>query len=390
MPLTKEIARLCHWEQLRHTGGARLLLTALRQTYWIEQGLGAAKETIRQCAHCQVQKIHEIPYQTSPLHSSRHNAVRPFSHIGVDMFGPMETTMGRGRARAKRYGIIFTCSFTRAINVEVAHDASSTSCLMAFKRHAATYGQPLHINSDRGTNFQQVRTILGEMASAWEDAQPLIQENYPSIEWTMNPPRTPSFGGHFESLIKVIKTAFKTLVKWPRYLLTDEELNTGLKEAAAMANMRPLTELSEDPSDLSPLTPSDFLNAPTLGLIPNWTEKNYFRQARTDLDELKQEIWERMRNDILTNLHKLQQAQSSKPLRVGEIVLLRTQEWRADQWPLARVIETFPGEDNEIRVVKLRYLGKVDEKKMVKESVQSVKNVFRIRIPRAIRNERML
>ena len=118
------------------------------------------------------------------------------------------------------------------------------------------------------------------MAVAWEDAQPLIRENYPSIQWTMNPPRTPSFGGHFESLIKVVKTAFKTLVRWPKYLLTDEELVTSLKEAAAMANMRPLTELSEDPSDLNPLTPSDFFKCPDSGTGSKLDRQELFPQSK--------------------------------------------------------------------------------------------------------------
>ena len=216
MPLTYEIVKWYHEHHLRHVGGVRYLLNAVRDEYWIETGLTIAKRIIRRCSRCQLTKMHDIPYQSAPLHESKWQAIRPFSHLGVDMFGPIEVKIGKGRSRAKRYGIIFTCQFTRAINVEMVMDASGYSCYMAFKRHAATYGQPLEINSDRGSNFQQVRTTLSQAETNWQDAQPLVQRNYPRIKWTMNPPRTPSFGGHFESLVKVIKTVFKTIVKWPK------------------------------------------------------------------------------------------------------------------------------------------------------------------------------
>ena len=116
---------------------------------------------------------------------------------------------------------------------------------------------------------------------AWNDSQPLIKQHFPEIRWTMNPPRTPSFGGHFESLIRTVKTMFRELVKGAKYSLTDDELNTSLKEAAAIANMRPLTELSDDPQDSPPLKPSDFLNAPVLGSTPDWSNANS-QQTRQD------------------------------------------------------------------------------------------------------------
>ena len=389
MPLALEIAKLWHVEKLRHTGGPAALLTALRTQFWIENGTVVAKQAIRECASCQSLRAHDIPYQTSPLHASRFDAVRPFSHIGIDMFGPMEVKRGRGRQREKRYGIIFTCCFTRAINVEVAADASAASCFMAFKRHAATYGQPNEVNSDRGTNFIMVRSTIHDLQNVWEETEPLIKENYPDIKWTLNPPRTPSFGGHFESLIKTIKQAFKTLVKWPRYLLTDEELSTGLKEAAGMANMRPVTPMSGDPHDFPPIRPSDLLNAPTLNVLPNWNEKQLVYNIKTELDKLKQEVWEKMRTEILTNMQRLKDFHQIKDLEVGEIVLLRNQDWRADRWPLARVMEVMPGQDGIVRVAKVRHVVSKDNKPVIKESIQSVRNMFRMRTPPGVKPSRL-
>ena len=269
MPLAFELMRLHHEETLQHCGGPRQLLATVRNKFWVENGLTLAKRAVRQCARCMRQKFERISPQTAPLHESRHLIRRPFANIGIDMFGPMEIKLPRANARGKRYGIIFACTFTRAINIEVVTDASARACYLAFRRHVAVYGQPLEINSDRGTNFQHVRKVLRDIDVAWEDSQPSIQQHFPQIKWIMNPPRTPSFGGHYESLIKTIKNTFKTLVKWPKYSLTEEELVTSLKEAGAYANMRPVGEMGDSPDDGLPLRPSDFLNTPVLGTVPD-------------------------------------------------------------------------------------------------------------------------
>ena len=389
MPLALEITRWYHEDKLKHVGGVRYLLNMVREKYWIEAGLTVAKRVIRNCARCQVSKVQELPYQSAPLHSSKWTAVRPFSHLGVDMFGPIGVKVGRGKTRPKRYGIIFTCQFTRAINVEVVMDATGYACYLAFKRHAATYGQPLEINSDRGSNFQQVRTTLRQAEIKWGDAQPLIQAHYPDIKWTMNPPRTPSFGGHFESLVKVIKTTFKTLVKWPNYNLTDEELMTSFKEAAGMANMRPTSDLSEDPTDEAPLSPSQFLNAPILNMNPEWDVTTASRNLRSETNKVKQLLWERMKEEVTRGLTKSKIVREAEPLQEGEIVLLKGQEWRPDKWPLAIVTKRFTGDDGRVRVVRVRSLKTYDKTSHPHETTQSTKNILRIRIPPSLKEERL-
>ena len=390
MPLAHEMIKLHHEEHLKHCGGHRHLLTNVRDKFWIENGLVLAKRVIKNCARCQKRNARAILHPTAPLHISRYQTTRTFSSLGVDMFGPMDVKRGRGKTREKRYGIIFACTFTRAINIEVAHDASAQACLLAFRRHSASYGQPTKINSDRGTNFQTVKGLVEDIQTAWVDSQPLIRNHFPEIQWTMNPPRTPSFGGHFESLIRTIKTMFKELTKDSKYSLTDDELNTCLKEAAAIANMRPLTELSEDPQDDQPIRPSDFLNAPILGSTPDWTNATMSKHVKTEVERFKQELWEKMRKAVLKNCQRLKSGKKGQPLMEGDLVLVRTQDWRPDHWPLARVIRVLPGQDKETRVIEIKHLHKGEAGDTIKETVQSTRNLFRINLPAQTPTERML
>ena len=391
MPLATEIIKMKH-EDLQHAGGPQFLITNVREAYWIEHGLKLAKQVIGSCAHCQARNCRKIAHETAPLHFTRENAPqgRVFYSIGIDMFGPMEVTQGRGKPKGKRYGLIFTCSFSRAINVEVMKDASADSCLLAFKRHAAIYGQPVYVNSDQGKNIQYARKVLHEIDTVWEDAQPLLQTHFPTTNWQTNPPYTPSYGGHYESLIKVIKNAFKHMAKWPRYSFNDEQLLTGLKEAVAMANMRPLTEYSPDPNDPPPLRPSDFLHTPILGVTPDWRHQTSHTRIKEEIEQFKQELWFRMRTEVLSNLQKLKHWEKGPELHPGDLVLYKDDEWRPDFWPLAKVLEVFPGKDNETRVVRIRYVSFENGKfRDIKEATHSTKNLFRIQLPEATRKNRL-
>ena len=77
----------------------------------------------------------------------------PFTYTGVDCFGLFEVRRGRGRAKAKRYGVIFTCLTVRAIHIEVASSLDTASFANALRRFIARRGQPEEIRSDNGSNF---------------------------------------------------------------------------------------------------------------------------------------------------------------------------------------------------------------------------------------------
>ena len=46
--------------------------------------------------------------------------------------------------------------------------------------------------------------------------------------------------------------------------------------------------------------------------------------------------------------------QDKRNVSVGDVVLLKNVETHRNQWPLGRVIKTFPGKDNLVRKVEVR------------------------------------
>lgn len=71
------------------------------------------------------------------------------------------------------------------------------------------------------------------------------------------PPSAPHFGGLWEV---AVKSAKKHLLKVNAMgLLTYEEMNTLLCKIESVFNSRPISPISDDPSDLNALTPGHFL-----------------------------------------------------------------------------------------------------------------------------------
>ena len=75
----------------------------------------------------------------------------PFTYIGVDYFGPFEVK--EGRRYVKRYGVIFTCLYSRAVHVELCDDLSSDAFINCLRTFISLRGAVRAIYCDHGTNL---------------------------------------------------------------------------------------------------------------------------------------------------------------------------------------------------------------------------------------------
>uniref|UniRef100_A0A182ND84 Integrase catalytic domain-containing protein n=1 Tax=Anopheles dirus TaxID=7168 RepID=A0A182ND84_9DIPT len=230
-------------------GGITLTLSTTREEFWPLNGRRAVRSAIRSCYRCN--RADPTPVQ------------QPIATVITRYYcGPILLKPAHRKAAAqKAYICIFVCMSTKAVHLELVCDLSTASFLKALDRFIWRRNKPQHIYSDNGTNFIGAKNALHHiyrMLTKEPDRSTVY--NYlaeDGIQWHLIPPRAPNFGGLWEAAVKVAK---KHLVKQlGSAMLSYEDMATALTRIEGCMNSRPLTPLSNDPNDLSPLTPAHLL-----------------------------------------------------------------------------------------------------------------------------------
>merc|ERR1711946_41191 len=151
-----------------------MVLSQLRQHYWILRGREAVKRVARECEVCVRERVKTSHQQMAEVPKERLAIYKPpFCHTAVDYFGPMEVGLSRNRTD-KRYGALFTCLTTRAVSLDLAPSLSSDDFLNVLRRFIATYGTPETMHSDNGTNFVGAeKEMMGQMKIMQSASSPL-------------------------------------------------------------------------------------------------------------------------------------------------------------------------------------------------------------------------
>ncbi|XP_033229607.1 uncharacterized protein LOC117181146 [Belonocnema kinseyi] len=264
-PVTQLLVMYYHRQAGHH--GTERVVNDLRQRLYIPRIRTAVKKAWRDCLLCQHRRSMPAVPRMAPLPTPRvQSRVRPFTDTGVDYFGPIYVMIGR--RREKRYGVLFTCLTVRAVHLEIAASLTTDSMIMAFRRMIARRGHPLRMYSDNGTNLRGASEELKRAVQELDKNEILRQMSKFQIQWNFIPPATPHMGGCWERLVKSVKKALESTLREqaPR----KEVLQTLFAEAEYSVNSRPLTHVSDDPEDLTSLSPNDFLM-----LTPGKTQESH-------------------------------------------------------------------------------------------------------------------
>jgi len=343
---------------LHNHAGVNLVLTKLREKYWILKAKSKIKQVIGSRGGCVVCKRYhrslqeQLMAQLPPARVTRPD--KPFTSVGIDFFGPIMVKFRRGRA--KRYGCIFTCMSCRAVHIEIAHSLDVDSFLGAFQRFVARRGKPAEVYSDNGTNLVAGAKELRKCIKEW--SQDKLSDHFTRAEiiWHFNPPTASHFGGVWERLIRSVRLILNKLLR--DQVVCDEALLTIMAEVEKTLNDRPLWTPSDDPKDEQPLSPAHFLLLhPSPWPMFNSTEpsRRWWKQA----NYLSEMFWKRWMRVYLPSLQARSKWRTqSRNLSPGDIVLIAESTCRG-QWPMARVEEVFPDQEGVVRVVKVRMRGKL-------------------------------
>ncbi|CAM4607621.1 unnamed protein product [Leuciscus chuanchicus] len=318
--------------RLHHPGPERVF-SEMRRKYWLPGGREAIRRFQRKCQECQKWRGKPQIPKMADLPPSRVRLFKPaFYSTGVDCFGPYSVAIGR--RSEKRWGIIFKCMTTRAVHIDLLSSLNADSFLMALRRFIARRGKPFELISDQGTNF---RGGDRELREAFADLAPDIKAQLASqqIDWKLNPPNAPHFGGCWEREIRSVKQAPQ--VTLGAQLVTDEVLRTLLIEIEGILNSKPLGYTSADIADPDPITPNSLLIGRPDASLP--------QVVYPDSELLSSRCW---RHSQLLQARQKWNAENPD-LHIGKTVLIIDPQLPRSLWPVGTVTSVSPGLDGKVR-----------------------------------------
>lgn len=358
--LTKLIFEQYHYEQLHP--GQNLLLSFVRQRFWPINGKATSRKICRNCVICVKSKPILSQQIMGDLPADRITPSRPFSVTGVDLCGPflIRQKFQRRDNPTKIYVASFVCFVSKAVHLEVVSDLSSEGFISCLKRFIYRRGKPNKIWSDNATNFTGTANILKKQFQLYLSQSDFDEVNKfcvdQQISWNFIPPRSPHFGGLWESSIKSFKSHFKKVAGTKQF--TYEEFNTLIIHIEGILNSRPLTIISNDPSDPMPLTPGHFttggpivaLTEPSTVDLPSNTLSNW-----ENIYCIAQRFWKRF---SLEYIHKMQERTKWKTispnLKCGDIVLVIDKNSHSTNWLYGKIEGVKRANDGNVRVVSVR------------------------------------
>ena len=369
-PLAKLYMLWAH--TMDHSGSDRTLMRS-RNKVWTLKGRRLAEKIRKDCFKCKLRARNLEKQIMAPLPESRLPPAPVFHFTAVDLFGPIEIRDSvKKRTKAKCWGVMFCCTVTSAIHLEVSEDYSCDSFLLCVRRFLKTKGTPKQIQSDPGTQLIAAAKELGKWdfskIQEWAAGQKTV--------WKFIPTNSQHYNGCAEALIKSTKNQLADSIKGK--LFTKGELDTYLIDVAYIVNSRPLMKRpGQDILSGGPITPLHLMGGRSTIEVPEITvDCNPALTKRLRfLEETKNEFWKKWFAQVFHNLVPCYKWKTKyRDVMEGDVVLLRDSNVFKTEYKLAVVTKAVKGKDSRVRRVTLKYKNLQDTGPNINKATQSLKD----------------
>lgn len=83
--------------------------------------------------------------------------------------------------------------------------------------------------------------------------------------------------------------------------------------------------------------------------------KDLHRLQWRQVQHLANTFWSKWRREYLPTLQSRSQWQDTRPnLKKGDLVLLKDNQVKRNEWPMALIMKTFPDQDGKVRKIELK------------------------------------
>ena len=345
-----------------HPVGISMMKAQIQNLYAIV-GLGTLCKQIQSgCKFCRATKGKVLFQKMAPLPEQRiGNKLKPFDQVGMDFAGPFELKVGRGKPRKKVYVLVLTCMVTRGVHFETTGGMETQDVINAISRFTDMRGVPDTITSDNQTSFRKSDKEITQWYSSidWDKVRNAtglgFKPNSTGIKWIFNPPIAPHYGGIFETIVKAMKRALRTVMQTAD--LQEEQFRTVVSKCMHMLNNRPI-QMVGDIQDLEPLTPNHFLIGDLANAVfpPDLPEED---QDKLDnrlkhVAMIQEHVWKRFNEEIVPLLGPRTRWSAEKEnIEVDEIVIEVDANTHRGSWRMMRVNKVIPSSDGLVRQVEV-------------------------------------
>ncbi|KAF6027175.1 hypothetical protein EB796_014518 [Bugula neritina] len=339
--------KICHL-------GYRSTLCAIREAgYWLINGPSTVKSYLRKCLPCKRLRNKPAAQQMGNLPEERLERTAPFTHIGIDAFGPFYVK--DRRTENKRWGLVSTCLYSRAIHIEILEEMTTDCLILALRCFMAVRGPVKTIVCDNGTNFVGMRNELSRQLNLTDaKLKSYLQAN--KIEINHNTPKASHQGGVTERMIRSIRAVLNGMNI--RNKIDTKTLRAILFEVANIVNNRPLTGTLIHDVEEGIMTPNRLLTmkGPLLALPPgDFPTINVYSSKRWKVAQaVADKFWKAWKAEYFeTIMHRQKWTDVQGNIKVGDIVSVVDENTARNDWKIGRVSNTFPGKDGLVRKIEI-------------------------------------
>jgi hypothetical protein len=174
-----------------HHLGFRIVLSELREEFWILRGRQAIKKLLYTCLPCKIAKNPFGLEREAPMPADKITASKPFQVTGIDFAGPLYV---KGRPLLKQcYAALFTCPTIRAVYLELCSDITTDTFLLAFQRFIGRRG--IRIPFILTMRKRSTRQIGSSRSYGGPSRPPKLIASLPSTASSGNPSLPGRLGG---------------------------------------------------------------------------------------------------------------------------------------------------------------------------------------------------
>ena len=354
----------------KHHKEVDTIVTHVRSDVWVIKARKIAATLDGRCRIC-LERRHKCAGQVmGKLPLERSSLEYPaWSCVNMDLFGPLtirDDCVKKGpRVQKKVWGVVYACTLTRGVYIDVAIDYSTESILHTIRRLLNNKGNVSLIISDAGSQLRGADKEMKDWRYGWNKEDLIRFGADKGLEWRFVMPNSQHQNGACEILIKLIKGVMKTFLKaLGTTILSLNELNTLFLEVANLVNERPIGTKPNESTDPIYLSPNSLYLGRCSDRIssgPFQSKSSFFEDSQGFstrfglVQSITEQYWRMWQKLYFPTLIIQQKWHTEKRnMKIDDVCLLKDSDAFRGEWRICRVSNVFPDEKGVVRNVEVK------------------------------------